>query len=288
MTSLAPLESLYEVGHGDALPLPAELAALYGILRFPRHPDRPHVIGNFVMTLDGIASLEAPGQAGSGPITGFNQDDRMVAGLLRSVADAVIVGAGTLRSRPDHVFTAEAVCPTLADAYRQLRAALGKTEPPLLVVVAGSGNVDPQWSVFRSGAVPALIVAGPGRAERIGRQALPPSVQVAAVKGDAVISPEAILDATARVRQGDIFLVEGGSRLFGRFFLEQLLDELFFTLAPQVAGRDDPSARPGPVAGTVLSPGHPRWGTLVGVKRGMSHLFLRYAFEPEGRKAGAT
>jgi riboflavin biosynthesis pyrimidine reductase len=280
MTSLAPLESLYEVGRGDALPLPPELTAVYGILRFPRHPDRSHVIGNFVMTLDGVASLDAPGHAGSGPISGFNQDDRMVTGLLRSVADAVIVGAGTLRFLPDRLFTAEAVCPTLADAYRRLRETLGKTEPPLLVVVTGSGDIDPQWPVFRCGAGPALIVAGPGAADRIGRQALPPSVQVSAVEGEATISAEAILDATARVRQGGIVLVEGGPRLFGRFFLEQCLDDLFLTLAPQVAGRDDASARPGPVTGTVLSPGHPRWGTLFGVKRGQSHLFLRYAFEP--------
>ncbi|WP_201360899.1 hypothetical protein [Dictyobacter formicarum] len=59
---------------------------------------------------------------------------------------------------------------------------------------------------------------------------------------------------------------------------EQLLDELFLTLAPQIAGRDSATARPGLVEGHLFAPEHPLWGTLVSVKRGGSHLFLRYAF----------
>jgi hypothetical protein len=49
-------------------------------------------------------------------------------------------------------------------------------------------------------------------------------------------------------------------------------------LAPQVAGRDGSPERPGLVAGKRFAPEHPLWGTLVGVKRSGSHLFLRYAF----------
>jgi hypothetical protein len=59
---------------------------------------------------------------------------------------------------------------------------------------------------------------------------------------------------------------------------EQLLDELFLTLAPQVAGRDTSTERPGLVTGQRFAPEHPLWGTLVSVKRGGNHLFLRYAF----------
>ncbi len=66
----------------------------------------------------------------------------------------------------------------------------------------------------------------------------------------------------------------------GDVLAERRLDELFMTLAPQIAGRDGTSDRPGLVAGQVLAPERPRWGTLVGVRRAASHLFLRYAFEP--------
>ena len=68
----------------------------------------------------------------------------------------------------------------------------------------------------------------------------------------------------------------------GDFFAEQCLDELFLTLAPQIAGRDVHSERPGLVMGRLFAPEHPLWGTLIGVKRGGSHLFLRYACESKG------
>jgi hypothetical protein len=60
---------------------------------------------------------------------------------------------------------------------------------------------------------------------------------------------------------------------------ERFLDELFLTLAPQIAGRDRSVERPGLVAGKRFAAEHPLWGTLIGVKRGGSHLFLRYTFE---------
>src|SRR5512134_59759 len=105
MTTLAPMDSLLDRAGGDDLPLPPELAALYGPLRFPLREERSYVIGNFVTTLDGVASLSDPALPGGGPISGSNPHDRMVMGLLRSVADAVIVGAGTLRSVPRHLWT---------------------------------------------------------------------------------------------------------------------------------------------------------------------------------------
>ena len=71
----------------------------------------------------------------------------------------------------------------------------------------------------------------------------------------------------------------GGPQLLGDFFAEGLLDELFLTLAPQIAGRDTSTERPGLVTGQRFAPEHPLWGTLVSVKRAGSHLFLRYAFE---------
>ena len=82
-----------------------------------------------------------------------------------------------------------------------------------------------------------------------------------------------------RIRQCEVILVEGGPQLMGDFFAGQALDELFLTLAPQIAGRDGKVERPGLVMGKRFAPRDPLWGTLVSVKRGESHLFLRYAFE---------
>ncbi len=58
------------------------------------------MLSNFVTTLDGVVSLQVKGHDGGGDISGFNADDRMVMGLLRAVADAVVLGAGSLDADP--------------------------------------------------------------------------------------------------------------------------------------------------------------------------------------------
>ena len=281
MTPLEPLESLLDRIGGDDIPLPPELATLYGPLRFPLQKVRPYVIGNFVTTMDGVASLSAPGFAGGGPISGSNPHDRMVMGLLRAVADAVVVGAGTLRSVPNHLWTAEYIYPPLSDAYRQLRIALGKDATPLNVIVTARGEIDLGLPVFRSGTVKVLIVTNPEGARRVRLRDLPASVAIGEVgEGDAISARE-VLSAVGRILPGGILLVEGGPRLMGDFFAGKCLDELFLTLAPQVAGRDGSVERPGFVAGKRFGPDRPLWGTLAGVKCAGSHLFLRYSFATE-------
>jgi riboflavin biosynthesis pyrimidine reductase len=103
-------------------------------------------------------------------------------------------------------------------------------------------------------------------------------VRVEVAAETAPISAQAVLDAVHRVRPCRLVLLEAGPRLMSVLFAERLLDELFLTVAPQVAGRDGVLARPGFVAGTRFAPDHSIWGTLVGLKRGGDHLFLRYAF----------
>ena len=279
MSALGPLQDLFDATTGEDLPLPCEVASLYGKLRTPRSPDRPHVIGNFVSSLDGVVSLGLPGKAGGGEISGFNPHDRMVMGLLRAAADAVIIGAGTLRaSSADHVWTADYIYPQLADAYRELRAALGKPGPPLNVVVTGSGDIDLERRLFRAGAVPVLIVTTAAGARCLQKRGLPPSAQLEVAAEDAPVSAQAVLDAVDRARKSELVLIEAGPRLMSDFIAERLLDELFLTLAPQVAGRDEGIERPGFVGGKLFAPDHPVWGSLVGLKRGGDHLFLRYAF----------
>ena len=280
MTALTPLETLVDIDRGTALPLPPELAALYGRLQFPLRPGQPFVISNFVTTLDGVVSLNVPGHAGGGDISGRDQHDRMVMGVLRAVADAVIVGAGTLRAAsPQHLWTADYIYPPLTEAYKQLRAFLKKSDPPLNVIVSARGAVDLKKRVFQSGEVPVLIVTTKYAEHRVHQDDLPPWVQVAAIESAGPLDARSIVEAVCHVRQSDAILVEGGPHLMADFLAQQCVDELFLTLAPQIAGRDDLSERPGLVAGKSFAPTHPLWGTLIEVKRGGSHLFLRYSLE---------
>lgn len=279
--SLAPLATLYDAAAGDAIPLPQPLASRYGTFRLPAHAgaDRAHVIGNFVTTLDGVVTLNKPGYESGGAISGFNQHDRLVMGLLRAVADAVVVGAGTLRSVPDHRWTAAYIYPALAETYQALRASLDKPQPPLNVIVTARGDLDLSLPVFQSGDVPVLIVTTSAGLRQIPADQLPAWVRAVAAGEGSAVSARAVLERIRQVQPSRVVLVEGGPHLMSDFFAERRLDELFLTLAPQVAGRDDVTLRPGLVAGRRFAPEHPIWGTLVAVRRGASHLFLRYAFD---------
>ena len=287
----AALKTLFETKPDKVLPLPPNLARLYGCLRMPPPRSQPHVFSNFVTTLDGVVSLNAKGHASGADISGESIQDRMVMGLLRAIADVVIVGSGTLGADRRHVWTAEAICPELADDYRQLRTALGKRGPPLNVIVSGSGEIDLRLPVFASGKVPVLIVTTIAGAKRLRKQRAPDSVEIRAIRCRASAIPglrgsaipaSAILDEVRRVSRGKLILVEGGPRLLGDFYAERLVDEQFLTLAPQIAGRDAGDRRLSLVMGKVFAPRDALWGTLIDVRRGSSHLFLRYSF-PESR-----
>ncbi len=278
MNTLAPLETLFEEQDGVEIPLPAALAALYGSFRLLLLPGKPYVIGNFVTTLDGVASLQAPGQKGGGEISGNNQHDHTVMGILRAVADAIVVGAGTLRDSPGHRWTPAAIAPAFAGDYRELRATLGKPETPLNVFVTTSGDISLSLAALQSTDIPVLLVTTTQGARRIQTQQVPPWVQVVEVKDEGSIDARLILQAVNDARRCDVILTEGGPQLMGNFLAGQLLNELFLTLAPQIAGRDDQGVRPGLVAGQLFAPQHPLWGELVNVKRAGSHLFLRYRF----------
>ena len=79
--------------------LPQKLRELYdGDLHFRTSPPaRPFVIANFVSTLDGVVSYQIKGKSGGSTISDSDPADRFIMGLLRASADAIMVGAGTLR-----------------------------------------------------------------------------------------------------------------------------------------------------------------------------------------------
>ena len=169
-TALAPLRTLLESKRGRLLPLPFKLARLYGDFRMPVPRSGPQVFSNFVSTMDGVVSLQVKGHAGGGDISGFSVQDRMVMGLLRAVADVVIVGSGTFGADSRQVWTPDAICPELASDYRRLRAALRERRAALNVIVSARGNIDLRLPIFAAGRVPVLILTTRVGAKRLARQ----------------------------------------------------------------------------------------------------------------------
>lgn len=285
---MQPLRTLYTGEPEPNETLPPVLGGLYdGGLAVPEGTaERPYVLANFVSTLDGVVSYNRPGEAGGGPISGESEEDHMVMGLLRARADAVIFGAGSLQGDSGHVRTPAFIYPALADAYAAYRARLGRTGVPLNVVVSGSGQVDLREPTFHQPDLRVLIATTVAGAARLAGESLPSGVEARVVEqpappsgaATASVALDALLALLGRDYGVRVALTEGGPRLLAGFLAEHLLDELFLTLAPQLAGRDTATARLALIEGLAFTPDTAPWGELVSLKRAGSHLLLRYRF----------
>jgi riboflavin biosynthesis pyrimidine reductase len=263
--------------------LPEGLSARYdGNLSFPPAPeDRPYFIANFVSTLDGVVSFNLPGQSDGAQISNSNEEDRFIMGLLRASVDAVLVGSGTLQAAgPQGAWLPEAVYPAAKDLYQKYRTeVLRKLENPLVVIVTGTGGLDLASAVFHTPRTKVLILTteqGQQRLSQSGSEALA-SVEVKALSTvEGRISPSAILTLLRREAGVELLLHEAGPTLFGEFLAGGFMDELFLTVAPQVAGRVAAHPRPGLVADVQFSPATAPWWKLLSVKKAADYLFLRY------------
>ena len=263
--------------------LPPGLRDLYdGNLLFGASlAERPFVLANFVSTLDGVVSYEMTGQAGGSTISGSDPADRFIMGLLRASADAILVGARTAQDAgPQSLWIPEYTYPDARDLYTEYRVnVLHKPQYPVLVVVSGSGKLELDRAIFQTpGLRTAVVTTSAGRDAliRAGVSELP-TVQVHALDtSGGTIAPLTMLRwlyVELGVRR---LLHEGGPTLFGQFMAAGAVDELFLTLAPQIAGRTAETTRPALVQGTEFLPNSAPWFRLLSVKQSTDHLFLRY------------
>ncbi|TJZ57456.1 hypothetical protein FCH28_08650 [Streptomyces piniterrae] len=268
---LEPLEPLYEDAGQPRFGLPPALATAYGgDLGFTP----PCVYANFVSSIDGVVALGPEYPSSGSAISGRAPADRFVMGLLRACADAVLIGAGTLRATPGHQWTPDHVFPQAAPDFVELRRSLRRATQPELVVVTASGDVPTEHPALQSGALVATTADGARRLD--GR--LPAACEILTpVEGSTLRMADVL--AALRAHGHTVVLTEGGPHLIGHLLSEGLLDELFLTTSPVLAGRADTS-RPGLIAGLELLPNRPVWTDLVSARRRDSYLFLRYRLGP--------
>ncbi len=184
----------------------------------PARSDRPWVRASMIATLDGAAT----GPDGrSGTING--PADLRVFTVLRSLADAVLVGAGTVR--------AEGYTPLRTpEPLHAVRLAEGRPAHPTLVVVSGSGDV------------PAVVLHGepaPWVCTLTTAPGLPALRRV--------VSPERLIVHEGGVDLADVLrrlgaaglhdvLTEGGPALLADLVGAGLVDELCLTTSPVLVG----------------------------------------------------
>jgi riboflavin biosynthesis pyrimidine reductase len=179
----------------------------------PAHHGRPHVALNFVMTADGRVTYEGRAEIGT-------RTDRALMFHLRSLAGAVMIGAGTLRVDPFSPSTK------------------GREQQPLAIVVSRTAELPLDNAFFRHPG-PRLVAtaasASPGAILALREQGA--EVEIF---GDTEVDLARLLSAV-RDRGARFLLCEGGPTLAGRLLAAELADELFLTHATLISA--EPGAR---------------------------------------------
>ena len=197
-------------------PLPArEIEAIYEDLELPP-PERddlwrPYVVINMVSSVDGRTAI-----GGKASRIG-SEIDRQTMRILRSKADAVMIGAGTLRAE---------------------RLSLGLDNPvgpqPLAVIVTTSGNVPLESNLIVGERQEVLVITSENVTIRCSEHR-PRVLQVSRDRSGNIDLAQAlkILKAEYTIES---LLVEGGPKLSHSLISQDLADELFLTLAPKLLG----------------------------------------------------
>jgi riboflavin biosynthesis pyrimidine reductase len=228
-------------------PYPREvaLADVYAHIDMPpRRDGLPALIANMVMTQNGEATIDGKAAPIGTPV------DRFILGRLRTAADVLLYGSGTL--------LIEGVSALLPEADADLRAAAGRP-PRLLAALLATGLA---WDdemlarrFFTDTRFDRLIITGhralPAHIKRVETL----GVEVARVDAghDGRPSAAAALRLLAR-RGARLVLTEGGPRMLASLLRARLVDDYFLTTSPLMTG--DPAAL-SPVGDDVTGDGRP-------------------------------
>jgi riboflavin-specific deaminase-like protein len=238
------------------LPVPGALTAdeMAGALAFAElaPAERPYVAVNMVATVDGRATVSGR----TAPISSVA--DRQVFHALRTRVDAVMVGAGTVRTERYGRLVRD-------PARRAQRRAAGLDPDPLAIVVSGRLDIPADVPLLQDPAQRVVIITA-SEAVIAGVAA-----RVAYLRSSPVDLPAAL--ALLRSEHGvRSILCEGGPRLNGSLLTDGLIDELFLTTSPTLAGSAGALTI---ITGTAG--GEPRPVELVWLLSSGSELFARYA-----------
>ena len=168
--------------------------------------DRPYTVTNFALTVDGRATIDGR----SGPI-GTDTDTAMLVGLRRQ-ADALMIGAGTMR----------------AERYGGI--------PGDLLMVLVSKRLELPWDagVFTDHRSRVLIFTA-SDSEPPGTAA-----EVDVVRHEGTVDLVEAMRHLRRERGVRALLSEGGPHLHAQMIEADLVDELFVTTAAKLGGGPGP------------------------------------------------
>ncbi|HEX2098819.1 MAG TPA: RibD family protein [Rubrobacteraceae bacterium] len=224
------------------------------------------------MLINMVASLDGKASVGGKASAIGSHTDRTLMRSLRARADAVMIGAGTLR--------AEKLRLDVPEDLAKARASRGLEPQPLAVLVTTRGDVPLGANLVDTSLENVLIVASPEiPQERLASLSSHVSVEIVTKEMATPADTGLDLGRALEVLKGrygvGVLLVEGGPALNHSLISSGLADELFLTLAPKVLGGEAPESLT-VVEGSLLRP-RDMAPKVVSVHLFDDELFLRYA-----------
>jgi riboflavin-specific deaminase-like protein len=225
----------------------------------PDAPPRPYLLFNMVSTLDGRVTLGGR----SGPLG--NEADRALFHGLRTGVDAVMAGAGTIRTERYRRLVRD-------ERNRRIRRERGLAEEPLACIVSGRLDLPADIPILADPSAHVVILTS--SAASLPAQEGAQIDYIRAVNDDGRLDLPAAM-AQLRERFGvRTVLCEGGPHLNSQLLAAGLVDELFLSLSPKLAGGEGTGESLRIVSGPEFE--EPLQMELLAALEHDSHLFLRY------------
>jgi riboflavin biosynthesis pyrimidine reductase len=240
------------------------LARLYAYPPVATHAT-PWVRANMIASVDGAAAFNGR----SGGLSG--DADRLVFSVLRSLADVILVGAGTARAEKYRLARQGRI-------WTELRE--GQPPTPPIAVITRELDLDLDGPLFAGPALQARTILLTTQAAPAARQ------EAAAARADVIlagrdsVTPAAAVDALA-ARGHRKILVEGGPNLLTQITEAGLLDELCMTFSPVLEGGQAGRILAPPPPAHLPSPS-PAAPSMPGQRTGEAGLTLAHVLEDSG------
>ncbi len=187
--------------------------------------ERPRVILNFAMTVDGKVSTAK--QTPSGFTSDFDKH-RLLE--IRSLGDALMVGRNTLQIDKMSMGLPD-------EALRQQRIERGQSEYPIRVIISNSGKLPLNLNIFNHRFSP-IVIYSTTRMPATNQTELSAKAELHLSTDDHVNLLEVLVDLY-QTRQVRTLVCEGGPRLAKALAEVDVVDELFVTIAPILSGGFD-------------------------------------------------